>query len=277
MLGCVSIAVQLEKVSPHLFAALAWCALLAACAPAARAHDSWFERLPSASPQTLLLLGTGNRFPSLETGIAAEYLARQGCAGTAGVSALTALRNAKAALLLRAAAGAQTCWVQLTPFEVELAPDKVTPYLEEVNASASLRGIWAAMQARGLRWQELYTKHARIELAPAAAVAPAAGALGMDARLQRHEGTLTFTVLRDGQPLPGLAVELRSATQALGSWYQTDDQGQLRVPALPAGRWLLRAIDLRLSSTNADSWESRFLTLAFDGGSATAAAAALQR
>ena len=249
------------------FVGLAVCALLAACAPAARAHDSWFERLPGASAQPLLLLGTGNQFPMLETAIGAEYLVQQGCAGAAGASGLAAVRNAKAALVLRAAAGAQSCWVQLTPFDVELAPDKVALYLDEVNASASQRATWVEMQARGLRWQERYTKHARIELVPNGSAALPSTALGMDASLQRQGGALTFTVLRDGQPLPGLAVELRSATQAVGTWYQTDAGGRLRVQALPAGRWLLRAIDLRLSSTLADRWESRFLTLAFDGGS----------
>lgn len=254
--------------------------LLAALACPAQAHDSWFERLPGASAQPLLLLGTGNQFPALETGIGAEYLVQQGCAGAAGVGGLTAVRNAKTALLLRAAAGAQTCWVQLTPFDIELPADKVALYLDEVNASASQRATWAAMQARGLRWHERYTKHARIELTPntAGSGLPAPSPMGMDAQLQRRDGQLIFTVLREGKPLPGFAVELRSDTKPLlGTWHRTDDLGQLRVPELPAGRWLLRGIDLRLSSTQADRWESWFLTLAFDGGVAAAAAAPLQR
>ena len=251
-------------------------ALLAALAGPARAHDSWFERVPSVSVQPLLLLGTGNQFPDRETAIGAEYLVRQGCHGPAGGTALVAVRYANAALVLRAAAQAQSCWVQLVPFDVELAADKVALYLDEMNASASLRATWAAMQARGVRWQERYTKHVRIELTPGGASAPVAGlpavagstALGMDALLQRQDGLLTFTVLRDGLPVPGLAVELRSALPAAGSWHRTDGQGQLRVPALPAGRWLLRAIDLRPSSSQVDQWESRFLTLAFEGGAA---------
>lgn len=247
--------------------------LLAALACPAQAHDSWFERLPGGAAQPLLQLGTGNQFPVRETAIGAEYLVRQGCQGAAGGLGLTAVRYTPSALLLRAPALATSCWVQLTPLDIELPADKVAPYLDEMNASAELRATWAAMQVRGVRWQERYTKHARIELVPGGASAPVAElqavsglkTMGMDATLQRKDGMLTFTVLRDGQPVPGLAAELRSAVPAAGTWYRTNGQGQFRVPALPAGRWLLRAIDLRPSSSQADQWESRFLTLAFDG------------
>jgi hypothetical protein len=252
-------------------------AACAALTPPASAHDTWFERLsPAGAHQVLLALGTGDAYPLFETGVGAEYLVQPGCRGAAGDAPLLPLRNGKTALVLRAPAGAQSCWLQLTPFDIELAPDKVALYLEELNASASLRATWAAMQARGLRWQERYTKFARIDMASGAAAVPAP--MAMDALLQRQGAEWQFTLLRDGNPLPGLAVELRSAAQPTGTWYRTDEQGQVRVPARPAGRWLLRAIDLRLVGAAGDRWESRFLTLAFDGSSGSPAApVALQR
>ncbi len=258
-------------------------ALAGACTPAS-AHDTWFERLSAAGAhgQPLLALGTGNQYPGHETGVGAEYLQQQGCHGVSapasgavgGSTVLVPVRNAKAALWLRAPAAAPGCWAQLTPFEIDLPDDKVALYLDELNASASLRATWAAMQARGLRWQERYTKHARIELSPGGAEAPVP--MGMDALLHRREGQFVFTVLRDGQPVPGLAVELRAAAPASSSWHRTDDQGQIRVPEPAAGRWLLRAIDLRPSSAQPGRWDSRFLTLAFEGGAGRAALAAAQ-
>ena len=258
----------------HLLAlALAVGAALAGAGTPANAHDSWFERLSpaGAAGQPLLALGTGNQYPERETGVGSEYLRQQGCRGGAAAAgaasdkaALVPVRNAKTALLLRAPAGVQGCWAELTPFDIELPADKVAPYLDEMNASAALRSTWASMQARGLRWQERYTKHARIELGPGGAEAPAP--MGMDALLHRRDGQFVFTVLRDGQPVPALAVELRHAAPATGSWHRTDEQGQLRLPEPAAGRWLLRAIDLRPSGTHPDQWESRFLTLAFDSG-----------
>ncbi len=274
----------------HLLAlALAVGTALAGAGTPALAHDTWFERLSpaGAAGPSLLALGTGNQYPERETGVGAEYLRQPGCraaaaaAGNAAAPAaatpsatLVPVRNAKTALLLRAPAGMQGCWAELTPFDIELPADKVAPYLDEMNASAALRSTWASMQARGVRWQERYTKHARIELSPGGAEAPAP--MGMDALLHRRDGELVFTVLRDGQPVPGLAVELRSAAPATGSWHRTDEQGRLRLPPPAAGRWLLRAIDLRPSSTHPDQWESRFLTLAFDGTAPAAGRAAGQ-
>ena len=91
----------------------------------------------------------------------------------------------------------------------------------------------------------------------------------MDARLQPLPDALVVTVLRDGQPLPGQAMELRAALAAPSAsaphaeWHRTDAQGRVQLPWLPAGRWLLRGIDLRPSAQGPDQWESRFLTFAF--------------
>ena len=294
-------AARRDSLHLHLLALAVGVALAGAGKPA-MAHDSWFERLSpaGASGPLLLALGTGNLYPERETGVGPEYLRQQGCRGAATAAsaggsaaasavpggsagapsdpsdnaALVPVRNAKAALLLRAPAGVRGCWTQLTPFDIELPADKVAPYLDEMNASVALRSTWASMQARGLRWQERYTKHARIELSPGGAEAPAP--MGMDALLLRRDGQLVFTVLRDGQPVPGLAVELRSAAPATGSWHRTDERGQIQLPEPAAGRWLLRAIDLRPSDTRPDQWESRFLTLAFDGSLPAAGRAAQQ-
>lgn len=247
-------------------------AVALACAVAsAGAHDTWFERLSGPTGPALLALGTGNQFPGRETGVGAEYLVQQGCQTSADAPAaalpppLTPLRNTPAALLLRAPAGALGCWMQMAPFDIELPADKVALYLDELNASPSLRDTWAALQARGLPWRERYTKHARIELQPGGAATSVA--MGMDALLQRSAGQLVFTLLRDGQPLPHLAVELRGTAPGASAWHRTDSQGQLRLDAPAPGRWLLRSIDLRLvPEAGGSRWDSRFLTLAFDVG-----------
>lgn len=80
----------------------------------------------------------------------------------------------------------------------------------------------------------------------------------------RRGDEVSFVVLRDGQPLPGLAVQLRSELSALGIWRQTGAEGRLTVRLRLAGHWILRGTDLRPSPTRADKWESRFLTLAFE-------------
>ena len=240
--------------------------LLAAVLQPAHAHDTWFEVLPGPA----LALGTGNRFPAQETGIDRSFLVHQGCHLRDGSTRpMEALEDEPAALQLRPPASARSCWMQLAPLQIEVAPALVPVYLNEISASAELRRIWDGRRARGLAWTERYTKHARVELDDGTAPAPAAG-LGLEMRVdsgdrpRRVGEPLQFQVHRDGQPLAGMPVELRHENSALGLWRRTDAQGQVRL-ALPwPGRWLLRGVDLRVADDDADAWDSRFATLAFD-------------
>jgi hypothetical protein len=247
-------------------------AILAFAATAASAHDTWFERLPAVQGTPVLALGTGNRFPLRDSGIAARYLVASGCRAAQLITTLKPLRDEASALILQPSPGAATCWAQSAPFEVTLAPDKIALYLREIQASPEQRAAWADMQQRGLPWRERYAKHARIELgAPAAQPVPMAMDLVINhAGPLRAGDTLAVQVLRDGQPLAGLPVELVGEGSPLGIWRRSDAQGRLQVPVPASGRWLLRATELRLSETVPDTWDSRFVTLAFDAGAAEA-------
>jgi hypothetical protein len=163
-----------------------------------------------------------------------------------------------------------SCWAQVQPVEITLGADIVDLYLKEVRAPASVRDAWAAQRARGVAWTERYVKHARIEVLRAGAGAATKPVpMAMDVLLASDgpvavDRTLTFQVLRDGQPLAGLAVELQNHTTPIGFWRLTDAEGRVSfAPPLP-GRWLLRGTELRPSTTQPDLWESRFVTLAFD-------------
>lgn len=234
----------------------------------ASAHDTWFHS-PSGSTAGLeVKLGTGNRYPVLETGVGAEYLERQGCRG-AGASdaeqAMTPARNEAYALVLRLQPLAQTCWAQLVPLDLELTADLVTVYLREVQASAEIHGLWRQMQTQGLPWKERYTKHARIDWGAAPGVSSVSAPMTMD--IVRTGGPTPgwhFQVLREGLPLAGQAIELISESATQGIWRRTDVQGRLAWPALPAGRWLLRGTQLRLSMDDPTRWDSGFVTLAFE-------------
>jgi uncharacterized protein DUF4198 len=252
-------------------------AMLAAlcAASAANAHDTWFER--RASPRTdevALALGTGSQFPRFDTGVGFEYLVKSGCRGD-GHGATLPLHLAEERpdelrLHVRSrSVQPSSCWAQLTPFEVELPAQKIALYFKDIQASAAVREAWAQMSARGVPWRERYTKHARIAVRGDAADAATPVDMAMDVLLespqQPHSGQpMQFRVLRDGQPLPDFAVELRSALSPLGVWRKTDAQGRVAFVAPLPGRWVVRGVDLRLSETERDLWESRFVTLAFD-------------
>lgn len=233
----------------------------------AGAHDTWFQSPGGATAGLEVRLGTGNRYPVLETGIGAEYLERQGCRAFRTPDAeqpMTPVRNEAHALVLRVRPQAQTCWAQLVPLEIELTADKVAIYLREVQASAEVRGLWRQMQARGLPWKERYTKHARIDWAAEPGVATATAPMGIDVVRTTADGPgWHFQVLRDGLPLAGQAMELISESATQGLWRRTDAQGRVWWPLLPAGRWLLRGTELRLSIDDPTRWDSGFVTLAF--------------
>jgi Domain of unknown function (DUF4198) len=254
---------------------------------AAQAHDSWFAPQPSPrAADVRLALGTGNRFPKLETSVGAGALAEHGCRHGEGPRApLRIVRDTPVALqlrsspvtrqTLRAGHGAITCWAQLVPFEVEIAPATVELYFKEINPPAAVREAWREMQSRGVGWKERYTKNVRWErhdtrlgLAEPPPASPTP--MGLDIVLEGTlkapvvGETLTFRVLRDGQPLAGLAVELQSSLTARGFWTQTDAEGRANVRLPFAGAYLLRGVDLRLSTNKPDTWDSRFVMLAFE-------------
>jgi hypothetical protein len=254
------------------------CLLACAVAPVF-AHDTWFQPLPAAPGARLLALGTGNRYPVQETGVGEQFLARQGCRDEGRTAAMQALRNDSHALVLKAGPAAQSCWAQLVPLEIELPASKVAVYLREIQASAEVRRAWARLQEQGLPWKETYTKHARIDFAPASGTP---SPMAMDIVWEpAADGSLSFRVMRDGAPLAGLAMELQSDAATLGIWRRSDADGRIRIQALPAGHWVLRGTDLRPAANDARRWDSRFVTLAFEvpaaGGMLAGAPAPLQR
>ncbi|GAB4037784.1 MAG: hypothetical protein Fur0014_05870 [Rubrivivax sp.] len=252
-------------------------ALALAAGPAA-AHDSWFVPLPPTDRgEALFALGSGNRFPRLELPVSPRQIASGGCRGD-GVAERSLRRAGERpdALLLRTPRPVPggvglSCWVQWVPIEIEIDDATVAVYLDEVRAPPAVRERWAALKARGVRWQETYVKHARIETAGpgvAAHSAQAVEGLGLDARLETAERPLragqrlSFQVLRDGRPLAGLPVELVGDAAPAGIWRTTDADGRIEAALPQAGRWILRGTDLRPAAD--DRWDSRFLTLAFE-------------
>ncbi len=245
--------------------------LLALAAAGAHAHDTWFEALPPTRPDDLrLALGTGNRFPVHETSIGGASVEVAQCRGADGRShPLRQLHDGARALQLglRIPAGtALSCWAQQAQQQLSLAgaSDKIGLYLDEINAPAAVRQRWAALAARGLPWEESYTKNARIERG---ASTPQPLPLGLDIVLDgpapRAGAGLGFVVLRRGQPLPQFALELVHAASGQGLWLHTDEAGRAQVTVPLAGAWLLRGTDLRPHPQQADAWESDFVTLAF--------------
>ncbi len=250
---------------------------LAAATGQAGAHDTWFQPLPpTARGEQVLALGTGNQFPLQETPVNLRQVQTSGCRG-AGLPAarLRWVADQPTALVLRTsrpapAGSALTCWAQLVPIDIQIDDATVDVYLDEIRALPAVRERWAALKARGLPWRETYIKYVRLELPGAAAAATqpteAIAGMGLDVRVDnpgplRAGDTLRAQLLRDGQPLAGLPVELRNDLSPVGLWRQTDDQGRVEVVLPLAANWLLRGVDLRPAADHAERWDSRFISL----------------
>lgn len=257
----------------------------------AQAHDSWFRVLPPTDRgQLVLALGTGNQYPDYDTPVLAAQVQGSGCLGR-GVretplrpgaetlwSTLAEALKGPPWLVLRtgrpvSAAVAVRCWAQLVPIDIDLDDATVEVYLAEIGATPALRQRWAALRAQGVRWRERYVKHARIEIdgdGVTEVVPEAIDGLGLDvltettARPLRAGQRLRWQLRRDGRPLPGLPVELRSASGGHSLWLTSDAEGRVEAILPGPGRWLLRGTDVRPDAADPQRWDSRFVTLAFE-------------
>ncbi len=261
-------------------------ALLLAMAGSAAAHDTWFAPLPpGAQGEFQLALGTGTRFPRQETPLDKDLVQASGChsPGSAAVQPPAALQwvaYRSDSVVLRSgqatpAGTRHSCWLQAKPLAVSLDDHIVDIYLDEIHALPAVRARWAAMRARGVRWQEHYVKHARIELTGAGALEANATGLpgqsggipGLDLQADMPAGplragdALRVRLLRDGQPLAGQPVVLRNDLSPLPLWFATDADGWIMLRLPLAARWLVNTVDLRPSDTQPDAWASRFASL----------------
>lgn len=243
------------------------------------AHDTWL-----ASKQTSVRAGTeldfdltsAPRFPALDKGPKVERIAKRGCDQNGTALELTpgAVRPKSLVLKARVPANAGViCFLELKPLLLDLKISKINEYLDEIEAPASVREAWAASPTPK-RWLETYSKHAKVIVPSAAGKAatttPTAVGLALefvpevDLSIGKLTGRLPITVLREGQPLPGLSVELVSAKDSKGTWLKTDAQGRVDFPPPAVGRWMLRATDLRPTNAAESTWDSRFATLVFE-------------
>lgn len=252
---------------------------LGAAAPA-RAHDTWLAWRAGAAPGELgLALGTGHAYPRMESPVPWRGVAEAACrAPGAAPVPMAVRRQARDALWLAApglpAQGDLSCWAHTRPQPITLAPAQVVAYLDEVNAPPAVRAAWAAQQAAGQPWREVFSKHARLErYAGGAGEATGRAPAGMPLELVVLGAApvvgapITLQAWREGQPAAGLALQLLNDGAPAGLWVRTDAQGQVRVRLPLPGPWLARGTDLAppaASDPPGTPWVSRFVTLAFE-------------
>ena len=243
----------------------------------AGAHDTWVLpvrwNVPVREP-VVLDLTSAMGFPTPEAAGSPDRLVEKmirvdGVASSLVVSPAPTGAKALRLSVTPTAAGVATLWVTTRPRTLDLEPDEVEHYLEEVGAAETIGEQWRRSPDKA--WRETYVKIAKtfvrvgdtteddswsdavgasLELVPAGD--PTALSSGHD---------LTFVVLGSGKPLTGLAVGAVAGAGATPALAKTDAQGRVRFRLDRPGPWLFRATLIRPVAGRPGEWESVFTTV----------------
>jgi uncharacterized GH25 family protein len=243
------------------------------------AHDTWLlARSAAVAPGSAVTLDltSGMEFPANETAIKPERVARAAVRLAGKVSDLDERRAGADSLQLTARLaepGVAALWVELAPKSIDLKPDEVKEYLAEIGASEAVRRAWQEMP-EPRRWREVYSKHAKtyVRVGQPAADRSWAEPAGMALEIvpekdptALHPGEeLPVLVLRNGKPVPAFSVGLVREGEPHGVLRATDEAGRAVFRLDKPGRWLLRATDLRRSTSPEADWESDFTTMTLE-------------
>ena len=246
--------------------------LLAARLPA---HDTWIlPNRPGVAPgrQVTFDLTSGMAFPANEVGVKPDRLARASARLGEAVTDLGREVGGKKALRLKARfpqPGIAAVWIESKPRALELKPAEVKEYLEEIGAWDSVGRRWESGGSG--RWRESYTKHAKtyVRVGRPDRDDSWARPVGMELELVPESDPthlaageeLRVRLLKNGEPLPDVAVGLLAANAKSGTLSRTDSEGRVRLRFDRGGWWLVRATVLEPSSKPDLDWESHFATL----------------
>jgi len=250
----------------------------AALVSSVQAHDTWL--IPDkfiVAPNSIITLDmtSGMEFPKLDAAPKPDRVQSAKCRLAGKTFDITNKLAAPNSLQFRselADVGIATFWVKLPSRSLELKPDQVKEYLDEVDAPEALRQQWAEMKPR--RWRESYTKHpktfARVGEPPSDR--SWAEPVGMfleivpekDPTALKAGDDFPVRVLKDGKPFAEFSLNAISTGEPKGDTRKTDKVGRVTFRLGREGRWLLRGTDIRKSNQPDTDWESDFATLTLE-------------
>jgi uncharacterized GH25 family protein len=250
-------------------------ALALAAAFPALAHDTWLVPRKSAVARggfVRIDLTSGGEFPALDFAIAPDRIARSGLRLDGKSLRFSGRDRQKHSLVLARAvdrAGVAAAWVELKPKSLELKPEEVAHYLEEIGETEALGKQLAGRPPA--RWREVYRKHAKTFLRVGTPQGdrswgePVGMALEIvpesDPTALAAGDVLPVRVLEGGRPLANFPLAAVSAGRKDRRIIRTDAEGRTRITLDRAGPWLLAGTRLSPSTKPGVEWESDFTTL----------------
>jgi len=250
-------------------------ALLMWFAPAVHAHDTWIVCKPPvvrSGGEVSLHVTSGTAFPAFET--APEATRIQSCgwrigAKTGTLETFTAGKDNLAVSGRFNTDGVAVIYMEFHPKEIDLEPDEVNGYMDEIGAPESVRRAWKEAGPNA-KFHETYTKHAKtyVRVGDSGDAKGCLGAVGFnidflpdrDPTALKVGDTLPIKVIRGGMEMESFAVGTVSGS-GKANLQRTSRSGMVAIPIDAPGWWLVRGTELRRRA-NGD-WESDFTTLTF--------------
>lgn len=245
----------------------------------AGAHDTWL--MPGAwaaatSKGATVELTSAGSFPKPELAVSPDRLVQIKVRSGGKTQDITDIKEGKStleALLPAAPPGVATIWMESKPRSIELTPDQVTHYLEEIGAAETIGTEWLK-QPEPRKWRESYRKLAKtyVLLGPTTDQSwsvPVGLSLELipesDPTSLRVGDRLAVRVLHNGAPLAGVAVYSQAAGEK-PSPGMSDSQGRVTISLGKAGAWLVRGTLIMRSTAPNETWQTEMATLTIGVG-----------
>ena len=166
-------------------------------------------------------------------------------------------------------AGVATVAIELGPRTLELEPNLIGEYFDDINASDAVIAQWDSIP-EPKRWRESYVKHASsfIRVGSPARDASWASPLGLGLEIVPETDPTALVaganfrvrVMRRGVPLKGFSIGVRREGEPTSNNVPTDKNGRAWIQLPRAGRWILFGTDLRRVREPGLEWRSDFVT-----------------
>ncbi|HSH37418.1 MAG TPA: DUF4198 domain-containing protein [Chthoniobacterales bacterium] len=169
--------------------------------------------------------------------------------------------------------GIAAIWIKLPSRTLELKPEQVQMFNEEVNAPESLQKDYAEMP-EPKRWRGTSTKHPKtfVRVGDPKSDTSWQEPVGLfleivpekDPTAVRAGDEFPVRVLRDGAPFGGFQLHAVTAGDKEGEAQTTDNAGRATFKLGKAGRWLVKGVEARKSSAPDMNFEAKSATLTFE-------------
>ena len=259
----------------HLqFASVAGACLFVASS--ALAHDTWIisDQMRVAPKITVTLdLTSAVEFPKLEVAPKPENVPNASVRLAGRTSEITEKSPAPQSLQFKtqlAEPGIAAIWIKLPSRAVDLKPEQVKMFNDEVNAPAELQKEYDDMP-EPKRWRGTSTKHPKtfVRVGDPKNDTSWKEPVGLFLEIIPEKDPTALSagdefpvrVMRDGAPFAGFALHAVTAGDKEGQAQKTDANGRATFQLNKAGRWMVKGVEARKSTQSDLNFEAKSTTL----------------